>query len=200
MASGGGEVYVRLSVGNLLLVAAHVLPEGFERGSRLAQSARWSLCHHSLALVVDTYKHSLATFAVMQRDAEARTSNADAPDQTISKYEQEEGHMSAAHTSRWAIIAHNYPRGPCSTAFGVPTCRAKSGSEGLRDRLIAAQPLSNTVKMEAGGGVITSQAVKLQRTAIEPCKVLRISWRQAFGARAPSLIAKKKRDRFVSFL
>jgi hypothetical protein len=51
--------------------------------------------------------HNLFGFVGMQADTEAGTAKASAPDQPISKYEQEKRGVSAACASPWLFIAHN---------------------------------------------------------------------------------------------
>jgi len=79
--------------------------------------------------------HNQFGFVGIQADTEAGTAEAGAPDQTISKYEQEKRGVSAACASPWVFVAHkNTPKCTPAGAFRVPIPQGSIGWGCVLDR------------------------------------------------------------------
>ena len=71
---------------------------------------------------------------------------ADAPDETIGKYEQEKIRVSAVHAPAWDVGSHNHPHCHEDSALGMPSCEAARLSDCFRSK-----QLSGLLEADVGG-------------------------------------------------
>ena len=72
---------------------------------------------------------------------------ADAPDETIGKYEQEKIRVSAVRAPAWDVGSHNHPHCHEDSALGMPSCEAARLSDRFRSKQLSGLP-----EADVGGG------------------------------------------------